>query len=93
MECLSQTFPVIIDFLLIILLVVLIFILIRFAFTLQKIDKLIDDVQIKINSLQNVFDIIDHTTDYFSLMSDKIIGFVMNGISKLFKRKEDEKSE
>lgn len=94
MGCFSQTLPVIIYILLIILIVVSIVVLIRSFITLQKFDKLIENANSKIDSLQNLCNIIDSASDTFAMVSDKIVGLVVGGISKIFnKKKEDDRDE
>lgn len=93
MSCFEQSLPIIVYFLLIILVIVLIVVLVRAFFVLNKVDKMIDNVNDKINSLENLFSIIDGATDTFALISDKIVGFISAGIGKLFKKKEEDKNE
>lgn len=93
MECVNEVFPVILYFLLSILLVVLIVLCIKVINTLTKVNKVVDDVNFKVNKLNGVFNIIDSTTDALSLASDKIVDFIANGISNLFSRKNKNKEE
>ena len=93
MECLNEVFPVILYFLLSILLVVLIILCVKAIGTLTKVDKVVDDVNFKVNKLNGVFNIIDTTTDALSLASDKIVNFIANGVNNLFTRKKKKKEE
>lgn len=93
MSCLEQTLPIIIYILLIILLIVLIVFLVRSLVLLGKVDRVIDNVEDKVNRLEGFFSVIDNATDVFAMMSDKLVGFVVGGIHKLFKKKEEKKDE
>lgn len=72
---------------LIILVIIFIILGIKLIKTLGKIDKVIEDVNGKMNKVDGIFDIIDRTTDYASTISDKIIGGISSFVNVLFKRK------
>jgi len=97
MEYLKDLFPVILYFLLIILVIVLIVLVVRLLGTLKKVDKVVDDVNLKVNKLNGLFEVIDNATDTLSIMSNRIVTIITNGIDKLFtrktKKKEDEENE
>ena len=93
MECLNEIFPVILYLLLSILLVVLIVLCFKAISTLSKVNKVVDDVNYKVNKLNGVFNIIDSTTDALALASDKIVGFITNGVGHLFSRKHKNNEE
>jgi uncharacterized protein YoxC len=59
--------------------------------TLSRINKTLDEVNTKVEKLNGVFNIIDTTTDYLSLLSDKIVDKVTNVISSLFSKKDKKK--
>ena len=94
MEFLNIVLPTLLYIFGIILLIVLIILGIRTKrIDNQKIDlSLTDDVSEKVSSLDNLFSVIDKTTDGISLISDKIIstvsGFIINLVNR--KRKDDE---
>lgn len=76
-----------------ILLVILIILTIKAIKTLKKIDTLVDDIQLKSNKVDGVFDIVDTTTDFVNSISDKIIGGVVGVITKIFEKKGEDKNE
>ena len=64
--------------------------------TLNKVNHVVDDIDTKQKKLNGVFDIIDTATDTISIVSDKVVGTIANGITNLFtkrKKKEDEDNE
>lgn len=94
--CLNELFPVIIYVLSSILLVALIVLTIKVINTVKKVDKVVEDIDTKSKKLNGVFDIVDNATDTLSILSDKMVGFVVNGLTGLFSRKnkkEDTENE
>ena len=88
MEFLNQVLPIIIYLLLIVLLVVAIILGIKFILTMNKVDDVIDDLTMKVKSLDKLFEIIDFTTDRISLVGDTVLNFVTTKVKKLFKSKK-----
>lgn len=89
-----QTFlPIIIYFLLIILLIVGIILGIRSIQTLNKIDKVVDDVNDKVQTLNGFFNLIDFTTDKIVSITDKVVEGVGGLIGSIFKRKNKSNDE
>ncbi len=83
-----QTFlPIIIYFLLIILLIIGIILGIRSIQTLNKVDKVVDDVNDKVQSLNGFFNLIDFTTDKIVSVTDKVVEGISGLIGAIFKRK------
>lgn len=79
-----------------VLLVVLIVLGIKTIITMNKIENIVDNINVKVNKLNNLFNIIDVATDKLALISDKLVDSVASIISKIFngkKRKEDENNE
>ncbi len=95
MEALSQTLPIIIYFLLIVLLIIAIVIGIKLITTMNKVDKLVEDVNEKLESLNNIFNMAEYISGKMSAISETIIGVVTTAISKIFKKfnKESEIDE
>ena len=73
---------------LIILVVVAIIFLIRAMNTLKKVDKVVAEVDEKVSKLNGVFELLDTATDAITLISDKVVGGLANGISKMFNKKK-----
>ena len=76
-----------------ILLVVLIVLGIKLIITMNKIEKVVDDINVKVNSLNGLFSVIDFTTDKISLLSDKMIDGVTSLFRRLFRKRKDEEDE
>lgn len=79
-----------------ILLVVLIVLGIKMIVTMNKLEKTVDNINTKLDSLNKLFSIIDVATDKLALVSDKAIDTISSFISRIFskkKRKEDENYE
>ncbi len=71
-------------------LIVLIFLGIKVILTLNKVDKLIEDISEKSKKMDGAFNLVDKVTDAVSSVSDKVIGKIFNvftGVSKKIKKK------
>lgn len=88
--------PLVIYILLIILLLVGIILGIKTIITMNKVEKVVDNVNEKVESLNNVFNLIDFTTDKLAAFTDRIVDIVGSIFSKLLfkkKRKKDDYEE
>lgn len=84
----AEALPLVLYFLGSILLVVLIILCVKLIVTMNKIENLVDDISVKIKSLNGLFSIIDTTTDKLALLSDRVVDVVASIIRKIFKKKE-----
>ena len=91
-EALNAVLPIFIYVLLIVLLIVGIILGIKIIITIDKVNAVVDDVTEKINSLNNIFKIINGVSDKFTLLSSKLTDTVVSLISKIGNKKyrEDE---
>lgn len=78
---------------LIILIIIFIIIGIKLIGTLSKVDKLLDDVQKKVDRTEEFFEMIDRVSDYASNIGDKIIGGVLKTVTKLLRKKGNDEDE
>lgn len=90
MEFLLQFLPIIIYFLLIIILVIGIILGVKSIITINKVEKVVDDVNDKVQSLNGFFSIIDFTTDKIALVTDKLIDGISSIFTRLFTKKKGE---
>lgn len=80
--------PLVIYVLLIVLLVVGIVLGIKTIITMNKVEKVVDNVHDKVESLNSIFSIIDFTTDKIASFTDKVVDVAGNFLGKfLFKSK------
>ncbi len=77
----------------IILLIVLIILGIRLIQILDRCDKVIDNVEEKVNSLNGVFSVINKTSYGLSMISDKVISGVVGMVSRIFNKKKDKEED
>lgn len=80
--------PIIIYILLIIILIIGIILGIKSIITINKVEKVVDDVNEKVESLNGLFHIVDFTTDKLATITDKIVDSVSSVFSKIFFRKK-----
>ena len=89
-----QTYlPIIIYFLLIVLLIVFIILGIRLIQSINKIDRVVEDVNDKVQSLNGFFSVIDFITDKASSVTEKVADGFASLINKIFKKNEKEEIE
>jgi len=86
--------PIMIYLLLIALLTIGIILGIKTIITMEKIEKVVDNVNEKVESLNSIFSIIDFTTDKIASFTDKVVEVAGNLFSKvLFRKKRKDESE
>ena len=83
--------PIIIYILLIIILIIGIILGIKSIITINKVEKVVDDVNEKVESLNGLFQIVDFTTDKLVTITDRIVDGVSSLASKIFFRKKVKK--
>ena len=76
-----------------ILLIIGIVLAIKCLITLDKVEKVVDNVNEKVRALDGVFHIIDTTTDKIVLLTDKVVEGITSLIVNLFSTKKKEKKE
>lgn len=89
-ESLNAVLPIFIYLLLMALIVVGIILGIKLIITIDKINRVVDDLEDKVASLNGVFRVINGISDKFSLISSKIIDTVVSLISRIGNKKNRE---
>ena len=87
MDLLNFILPVLLYIAGIILLIVLIILGIRLIQMLNKIDRVVDNIEGKVNSLNIAFDLVTKVSDSLSMVGETMIGLIASGVSKIFNRK------
>jgi len=93
MEILKEVLPLILYGLGSILLIVLIILGVKLIKTMNKIEEIVDDINVKVSKLDGFFNIIDYTTDKLVSISDSVVDGVSSLINRVFKRKKRKESE
>ncbi|CCZ57299.1 unknown [Clostridium sp. CAG:762] len=75
------------------LLIVLIILGIKLIITMNKIENVVDDINVKVDKLNGLFNIIDYTTDKLAIVSDKMVEGVSYVLKKMFFKKNKKKEE
>jgi len=91
MSFLLEFLPIIIYILLIIVLLIGIILAIKCIITLDKVEKVVDNTNEKLKSLDGIFHIIDSTTDRVVLITDKVIEGITSLVTNLFTPKKTTK--
>ena len=89
---LNTFLPILLYILGITLMIVLIILGIKIIQMMDKMERIMDNIEDKINSLNGVFAVINKTTDSIDLISSKVVGVVTNTIGRLFRRKKKEET-
>lgn len=67
---------------------------VKIIITLEKVEKIVDDVQEKVKTLNGFFHIIDYTTDRIAIATDKVVDGISSVFKKLlFKKKKDKRDD
>lgn len=82
--------PVILYILGAILLSALIVLTVKLIITMNKIEKVVDNITVKVQTLDTLFDMIGLVTGKFTSITDKVVDTIALLIEKIFKRKEEE---
>ena len=93
MDFLNVLLPVLLYVFGIILLIVLIILGIRMIQLLDKVDRVIDNVEAKVNSFNGFFEVLDKTGYGISLIGDKIVTIFTELISKIFNKNKKEEED
>ncbi len=80
--------PVILYLVLIVLVIFCIAFIIKLMNTLKKVDIILNDISIKMNKVDGVFDLIDQTTEYAASLSDRIINSISNFVNRILRKKK-----
>lgn len=85
----AEILPVVLYILGSILLVALIVLTIKLIITMNKIEKIVDNITDKVKVFDELFNLIGLITGKFTAITDKVIDSVALLIEKVFKRKEE----
>ncbi|HIT36996.1 MAG TPA: hypothetical protein IAB59_00780 [Candidatus Onthousia faecipullorum] len=78
---------VILDSLLIVLVIILIVLALKTFDTLNKVDAILDDTKKKLDSLDGVFNLVDNVSNKLTLVTDTVVGSIVNFITSIFNKK------
>lgn len=76
-----------------ILLVVLIVLGIKLIISIDKVNLILDDVQKKLKTVDNVFNVVDKVADSCALLSDRVVEFLSSFVSKMFIKRKIKKEK
>ena len=93
MEFVNVFLPVLIYSLLSVLIVVLIVLGIRLLETVNRVNKLLDDVEKKMDSMNGLFNVMDFVTTKATVLTDTIASTIMGAVSNLVKKRKQKKED
>lgn len=85
----NEVLPVVLYILGAILLVCLIVLTIKMIITMNKIEKVVDNITEKVRTLDKIFEVVGLVTGKVTVITDKIVDTASILIEKIFKRKGD----
>ena len=85
----NDILPIVLYILGTILLITLIVLTVKLIITMNKIDKIVDNITVKVKTLDGAFEVISLVTGKFTSLTDRIVDIISLFIDKLFKRKDD----
>lgn|SRR5574344_1584093 len=88
-EFLQVYLPIVIYILLIVILIVGIILVYKAIKTMDKVDKIVGSVSDKVESLNGLFNLIDFATDKVTGMTDRIVDFLSNIVTKIIHKKKN----
>ncbi len=91
MESLNVLLPILLYIAGITLLVVFIIVGIKLINILNRIDRITENVETKVSSFDHIFTSMSKMADGIANISDSIVFTVTNALSKVFKKKEEDK--
>lgn len=85
----NEVLPVILYILGSILLVCLIVLTIKLIIVVNKTEKVVDNISVKVKTLDSLFDVVSAVTGKFTFVTEKVVDGIALLIDKIFKRKGD----
>jgi phage-related protein len=76
-----------------ILLGALIVLVIKIVYSVNRINSILDSVEMKMKTVDKAFGAVDRIVDSFSMVTDKVVDGIASGISKVFNHKKKKKDK
>lgn len=89
----NEVLPVILYILGSVLLVALIVLTIKLIITMNKIEKVVDNITVKVKTLDELFNLVGLVTGKVTVITDKVIDSIALLVDKIFKGKGDKLNE
>lgn len=94
MDTIMEFFPIVIYCLAIALMILLMVFIVKLMHTVDRMNRILDDVERKTRSLNGLFHVIDSVTDTLSVFSDTLVSGITGIVGKIWpkgkKRKRNE---
>ena len=93
MEFLNVFLPITLYIVAIITLIIIMVLGIKLIGVLNKIERVVDNVEEKVNSLNLAFSIIDKATEGITTIGNTVLGAVNKAVTKVFNRKNENEED
>lgn len=90
MEFLKSFLPIIIYIALIVFIVVAIILGIKLIIVITKAERVVDNVEKKVNALNGLFNIIEATSNKINGVYEKLFSILSSAVTKVLKKKDEE---
>lgn len=89
----QEVLPVILYILGSVLLVALIVLTIKLIITMNKIEKVVDNITVKVKTLDGLFNVLNLITGKVTTLTDKVVDGIALLVEKVFKKKGEKSNE
>ena len=89
----NDILPIVLYILGTILLITLIVLTVKLIITMNKIDKIVDNITVKVKSLDGVFEVASLVSNKVTFVTDKVVDIISMIIDKIFNKRKDDKNE
>lgn len=89
----NEVLPIVLYILGAILLVALIVLTIKLIITMDKTEKVVDNITVKVKSLDGVFEVASLVSNKVTFVTDKVVDIISMIIDKIFNKRKDDKNE
>lgn len=93
LEFLNVFLPIVLYIVGIITLIIIMILGIKLIGVLDKVDRVVDNIEDKVNSLNLAFSLVDKATESITSIGNTVLGAVNNAVSKVFKKKNNNEEE
>lgn len=92
-DLLGEFLPVVLYVVVITLVIILSILGVKLIMLVNKLNRISDNVETKVNSLNGIFSVVDKISSTGSMVFDRVANSIVDTIGKFRKKKEEDKDE
>lgn len=89
----NEVLPIVLYILGAILLAALIVLTVKLIITINKIEKVVDNITVKVKSLDGVFEVASLVSNKVTFVTDKVVDIISMIIDKIFNKRKEDRNE